>query len=934
MDANLDLMAVEAIKKGDRQRYRELVERHEHRVYAVAWSRLGDADLAQEATQEAFIKAYQHLAFLHQGGRFAAWITAIARNMAVNLGLQHRNELKRCKRWALEQAERIQSPPAEDSAEEESITLETLRESLAELPVQHRECLVMFYLEGKSIAEAAHALGLSETAFKTRLFRARGVLRKRLEARLDVSLARLRPRHAIAPIIMAMLSTQKAQAACSIGSATGILTKATVSIAKLLPFKLLLIMMGPCLGIISGLLFGYHTGRLDLKNFRDPEGFRAQIYKRRLTKSLFGTPVLMAVILLCFGGAMVIGGRAWTFRVLGLVCLSCILLMLNQLKLNRSKFVVFILCGIAVQTMTFLAMGFLDPPSQIVAYSQAVFTIFLGLSFRYQPRRMDYSLFLRLIKGMVPESSTSEPECKPSRREILAFARFLGERWLVVYVRQHKENLQLRLASVQASVWHDGFSPFIWQGRSVLTVAFSGHVQVKLGTRDQRSLARLQEDSEIQIESLESRVEKAVGRALHAFLSGDKLQAERYLGQLPEEEIFYVKPQQSKAAWWRKYFMLGLGVLMIALVTYSLLEDTYFYPTQGRRLKAVQVSENEVRTALARLNRNSDQEPEIWEKLDGALSYKCLVLPTRELFTPKAWENIRQHFRKRLLSFTIRMSKDPNRVMQLLLIDLPQDFQKAILNDFITLSYLAELGLTANTVRNCLTSVSPGTYTAWTRIAEIPVHNRDYTVLHVEQLVSRLQLFQLFECIDLVDSTPIIAQLRGHQVIAGNSLKGRRPLTDRKLVHGLFHCTSSTPLRDTYHSLVILSLVHGLDHIDRNACIKGILRFHHGKGLFGSFRKNDGLYFRGNTHDTFYAYESLRLLNALDQVKDLEKWVFRPLPSSRLIQHAVHEITWPQIEAWVLTQRLRQSAADHRRNRKLARPSLRQALLREARLPR
>ena len=102
------------------------------------------------------------------------------------------------------------------------------------------------------------------------------------------------------------------------------------------------------------------------------------------------------------------------------------------------------------------------------------------------------------------------------------------------------------------------------------------------------------------------------------------------------------------------------------------------------------------------------------------------------------------------------------------------------------------------------------------------------------------------------------------------------------------------------------------------------------KGLFGSFKKNDGLYFRGDTHDTFYAYESLRLLNALDQVKDLRKWVFRPLPSSRLIQLAAHEITWPQIEAWVLTQRLKQSIADHRRDRKLVRPSLRQAPLRYA----
>ena len=48
----LDASAVKAVRHGDAERYRELVERYERRVYAVAWSRLGDAALAEEATQE------------------------------------------------------------------------------------------------------------------------------------------------------------------------------------------------------------------------------------------------------------------------------------------------------------------------------------------------------------------------------------------------------------------------------------------------------------------------------------------------------------------------------------------------------------------------------------------------------------------------------------------------------------------------------------------------------------------------------------------------------------------------------------------------------------------------------------------------------------------------------------------------------------------
>jgi len=218
MEANLDLIAVEAIRNGDLERYQELVERYEQQVYAVAWSRLGDTDMAQEATQEAFIKGYRHLAILHHGERYAAWIMAIARNMAVNLGLKHRNELKRRKRWALDQTENIQSSPLKDS-EEDPISPDMLRHTLAGLPAKHRECLVLFYLEGKSIAQAAQATGISETAFKTRLFRARRVLRTCLETQLGATLSRLRPNHAIAPIIMGMLATQKAQAACAVGSA-------------------------------------------------------------------------------------------------------------------------------------------------------------------------------------------------------------------------------------------------------------------------------------------------------------------------------------------------------------------------------------------------------------------------------------------------------------------------------------------------------------------------------------------------------------------------------------------------------------------------------------------------------------------------------------------------------------------------------------------
>ena len=211
--AREDQAAVTAVRGGDAERYRELVERHERRVFAVAWSWLGDGALAEEVTQEAFIRAYRRLWLLGDGAKFAGWVSTIARRIAINFGLRHRRELNKRERWALENPA---ASTAEDSAADTDplYTPETLRQTLAELPAAHRECLVLFYLEGKSGTEAAAVLGISEAAFRVRLHRARGALRERLEDKLAGSLRKLRPARTLVPGVMAaVLVSASAKAA-------------------------------------------------------------------------------------------------------------------------------------------------------------------------------------------------------------------------------------------------------------------------------------------------------------------------------------------------------------------------------------------------------------------------------------------------------------------------------------------------------------------------------------------------------------------------------------------------------------------------------------------------------------------------------------------------------------------------------------------------
>ena len=103
---------IDAILGGKRDRYGELVERHQKMVYGIAWSYLGDANLAEDAAQEAFIKAYRYLATLRDPSKFSGWLAGIARNISISLGRTRRRELSRVKRWEVEPAATVAQPEA------------------------------------------------------------------------------------------------------------------------------------------------------------------------------------------------------------------------------------------------------------------------------------------------------------------------------------------------------------------------------------------------------------------------------------------------------------------------------------------------------------------------------------------------------------------------------------------------------------------------------------------------------------------------------------------------------------------------------------------------------------------------------------------------------------------------------------------------------
>jgi RNA polymerase sigma-70 factor (ECF subfamily) len=166
--AEVDAALVLRVLDGDRSAFETLLSMHAIRARAVARSVLGDDPAVDDALQEAFVRAYDHLGQLGEPSTFPAWLSTIVRNEAVTW--LRRNA--RVRNVGIEMAS--EAPHAETSSENPH--LETLRAALLKLSIQYREILALKYEANLNYDQIAETLGLSQANVEKRLYRARQAL--------------------------------------------------------------------------------------------------------------------------------------------------------------------------------------------------------------------------------------------------------------------------------------------------------------------------------------------------------------------------------------------------------------------------------------------------------------------------------------------------------------------------------------------------------------------------------------------------------------------------------------------------------------------------------------------------------------------------------------------------------------------------------------
>lgn len=888
--------------------FANIVQRHIALVYSTALRRTGNPHAAEEVAQAVFILLARKSGSLPSSTVLSGWLYQTARLTASNY---LRAEIRRQHR---EQEACMDSLVNEQEPDVWPHIAPLLDDAMARLGELDRNAIVLRYFENKRLTEVGAALGTSEDAARVRVNRALEKLRQIFASR-GVTLGATLIAGAVsansvqaAPVGLAVAISSTAAKLTTSAAGIGLGSKLASVLGKSILFSWFVPLIS-VIGILPGLVFAGFMGRLERKNFRDPQGFRPRLHWLYYKSFLWGFPLVCILMMAIIHYTHAAWGATVGKGLLAGFGIYLVLIGARSLIINRGPFQIgmFVYSLIIVVGLFSQALGWM--PHSVGLLPIILASVVLLLVSRKRPMRMDYSLFLRAAQGLLQTSESTGKAPLPgilSRASLLEFGRFLGSRYLANNFRWESAGLALRLPPVRNRFLMNMaiiFMPPISPNCSYIRLGWDGTVVAHCGKSDGADLVELHQRKFDEVREMEFTLADAVSQAWCEVRSGDSAAAERLLGELPESEVFLVSPARAKQAlWWQ----LGLGatILLMALC----MAMAIWQPPSLSGLHPVSVTGDQVRAFLNDTTPNPDPK-KFRTNSPGLALFTCMALPSTNLFNANGLRQMRDE-----VIGQGGFDKVRTHAWQ-----VQSVFYLPLARRAIALGWLTwqDFGIqpadSVESTRSELSRYFSGDH--WDRLMTrceawswVGSERFDATRIQSDGL-AQLWLLRSIGCLGVVDREKLVQQIASVQVLSGNP-PGQPPMHDWRDVRGLFFTPCWPALQDTYTSLAALEILGGLDKIDREQCIRGILRRHRGKGYFTSpFSGGYNEYhIRGDARDTIAAFESLRILGALDRVRDLEKWQFRPYRYGI----AKGQLTWCDVEAWVCQQRFEKLLQEHR----------------------
>jgi RNA polymerase sigma-70 factor (ECF subfamily) len=196
LQALADEPLVRLAAQGDEGAVRILIRRHNRRLFRVARAVLRDDAEAEDVVQETYVRAFSNLASFRGEARLSTWLTRIALNEALGRARRRRPTVELSDTELQEGRVLIFSPATPTSPESEtarSHVRDVLEDAVDALPDPFRMVFILRDVEGMDIEETAAQLLIKQETVKTRLHRARGMLRRTIEQRFSAGFSDLFP---------------------------------------------------------------------------------------------------------------------------------------------------------------------------------------------------------------------------------------------------------------------------------------------------------------------------------------------------------------------------------------------------------------------------------------------------------------------------------------------------------------------------------------------------------------------------------------------------------------------------------------------------------------------------------------------------------------------------------------------------------------------
>ena len=178
---NEDAQLVNQFLAGDEGAFTTLVKKYQKSVHALVWRKVGDFHIAEEITQDTFLKAYQKLAMLKNPKQFAGWLYVIADRLCIDWHRKRKPSMESLETTSGEEIEESSYRHYEDEQREEA-SIEhrrrRIRSLLEKLPESERTVVTLHYLGEMTYKAISEFLGVSPNTVKSRLQRARNRLKQ------------------------------------------------------------------------------------------------------------------------------------------------------------------------------------------------------------------------------------------------------------------------------------------------------------------------------------------------------------------------------------------------------------------------------------------------------------------------------------------------------------------------------------------------------------------------------------------------------------------------------------------------------------------------------------------------------------------------------------------------------------------------------------